>query len=106
MQDFKRTMLKALLPRIILEQVNEKPAHGYAFISLIRRKHGVYFGPSTIYPLLCELENEGYVASEWVVPEYGRPHKAYRITAKGRMLLEITCKELSLLVKPQIEVKA
>ncbi len=29
------------------------------------KTYGVYFGPSTIYPLLALLEKKGYVKSVW-----------------------------------------
>jgi PadR family transcriptional regulator PadR len=104
LKDFKLSVVRALLPHIILERLNVEPAHGYKLIRLIRKRCGVYFGPSTVYPLLNRLEDEGYVTSEWVL-NGERPQKVYKITAKGKAFLGQTTAELTLLVKPQIEVK-
>jgi PadR family transcriptional regulator PadR len=106
MKSFKETLLKSLLPYIILEKLSVEPAHGYAFISLLRKRYGVYLGPSTIYPLLNMLEDEGYVESEWVISKSGKPQKVYKITVKGKAFLGQATAELTLLVKPQLEVKA
>ena len=37
---------------IILQYLEKEPMHGYQVIPEIRKGFGVYFGPSTIYPLL------------------------------------------------------
>jgi DNA-binding PadR family transcriptional regulator len=104
-KDFKQSVVKALLPHIILERLSVEPAHGYAFISLLRKRYGVYFGPSTIYPILEDLERHGFIQSTWQFIG-DRPRKVYTITVKGKAFLGQTASELALLVKPQIEVKA
>lgn len=98
-KDVMAKMLKSMLDMIVLKMLLEKPMHGYAFISAIRKRFGVYFGPSTIYPLLNNLEMEGYVESEWDV-NASKPHKTYKITPKGKELLEETEKGLRIIVQP------
>jgi DNA-binding PadR family transcriptional regulator len=93
-KNFKQTVVKALLPHIMLQIVNEHPIHGYAIITLVRRRHGVYFGPSTVYPLLNALEKEGCVRSEWDLGGE-RPRKVYAITGRGRQLLGETANVLA-----------
>jgi DNA-binding PadR family transcriptional regulator len=105
MEDFKRTVIKALLPHIILTEAANRPIHGYALMSIIRKKHGVYFGPSTIYPILEDLERHGFIQGTWQFIG-DRPRKVYTITVKGKAFLGQMASELALLVKPQIEVKA
>jgi DNA-binding PadR family transcriptional regulator len=105
MEDFKRTVIKALLPHIILTEAANRPIHGYALMSIIRKKHGVYFGPSTIYPILEDLERHGFIQGTWQFIG-DRPRKVYTITVKGKAFLGQTASELALLVKPQTEVKA
>jgi PadR family transcriptional regulator PadR len=58
-------LMKGLLDLIILQFLSIEPMHGYQIITKIRKSFGVYFGPSTIYPLLGTLEEKGYVSSEW-----------------------------------------
>jgi DNA-binding PadR family transcriptional regulator len=75
--------------------------HGYQIITKIRKSFGVYFGPSTIYPLLASLEKKGYVNSEWNMATE-RPRKVYNLTTEGNNLLNFTedslnfiCRKLS-----------
>jgi DNA-binding PadR family transcriptional regulator len=89
MKGFKQTIVKALLPHIILEATNHQPIHGYQLIKHIRQKHGVSFGPSTIYPVLNKLEQEGLIQSTWQF-NGDRPRKVYRITDKGQRSLTDT----------------
>jgi DNA-binding PadR family transcriptional regulator len=60
--------------------------HGYQIIISLRKNFGVYFGPSTIYPLLCLLEERGLITSQWNL-ENERPRKVYSITPQGSDLL-------------------
>ena len=54
-------LMRGLLDLIILQFLSVEPMHGYRVITSIRRNFGVYFGPSTIYPLLGILEEKGYI---------------------------------------------
>jgi DNA-binding PadR family transcriptional regulator len=105
MVSFRKKVLKAVLPHIILERLSEKPMHGYALIVWIRKRYGVYLGPSEVYPVLKSLEGEGCLESRWAICN-GRAQRVYSLTAKGRLVLDSTSKELSLLVRPQLEVEA
>jgi len=58
-------LTKGLLDMIILQTLEKESMHGYRLITRIRKGFGVYFGPSTIYPLLGLLEKKGYVKSVW-----------------------------------------
>ena len=57
-------LAKGLLDLIVLQFLNTQPMHGYQIITRIRKSFGVYFEPSTIYPLLPTLENKGHVTSQ------------------------------------------
>jgi PadR family transcriptional regulator PadR len=82
-------LMKGLLDLIVLQFLSSEPMHGYQIITKIRRSFGVYFGPSTIYPLLNLLEKKGYVKSEWNM-ENERPRKIYNLTTDGQNLLNFT----------------
>lgn len=82
-------LMKGLLDLIVLQFLNTEPMHGYKMIKEIRKHFGVYFGPSTIYPLLNKLEEKGYVESDWDM-ESERPRKVYTLTNEGRNLLNFT----------------
>lgn len=104
MNKFRETVLRAILPHVILTEVSQQPIHGYALIVKIRKTYGVYMGPSTIYPCLLKLEKDGYVQSEWVMDK-GKPRKVYSLTVRGRALLGQTTAELMVITKT-VEVKA
>jgi DNA-binding PadR family transcriptional regulator len=82
-------LMKGLLDMVVLQFLNGQPMHGYQIITKIRKTFGVYFGPSTIYPLLNALEKKGYVKSEWNM-ESERPRKVYKLTTEGQSLLNFT----------------
>ena len=91
-------LTKGLLEMIALQFLNEQPMHGYQVISKIRKSFGVYFGPSTIYPLLSSLEKKGHVSSEWNMTSE-RPRKVYKLTSEGQNLLNFTENSLNIIVK-------
>ena len=66
------------------------PLHGYGIARRIEQTSGdrlvLYYG--TIYPALLNLEQEGYVASEWGLSENNRKAKFYRLTRAGRKQVE------------------
>ena len=76
-------LMKGLLDLIILQFLSTQPMHGYQVITKIRKNFGVYFGPSTIYPLLGTLEKKGFVKSEWNM-NFERPRKIYSLTTMGK----------------------
>ncbi len=89
-------LAKGLLDLIILQFLNSQPMHGYEVITKIRKSFGVYFGPSTVYPLLTSLEKKGYVSSQWDMNNE-RPRKVYSLTNDGKTILNFTENSLNLL---------
>lgn len=89
-------LAKGLLDLIILQFLNTQPMHGYEIITKVRKTFGVYFGPSTIYPLLASLEKKGYIESQWDM-ENERPRKVYNLTNEGRGMLNFTENSLNLI---------
>ena len=57
-KEVQTKLTKNLLDMIILQHLDQKSMHGYQLILTIRKDFGVYFGPSTIYPLLGLLEKK------------------------------------------------
>jgi len=91
-------LTKGLLDMIILQYLEKESMHGYQVISKIRKGFGVYFGPSTIYPLLGTLEKKGYVKSIWNM-QTQRPRKIYELTNEGKNLLNYSENTLNLICK-------
>ena len=91
-------LMKGLLDLIILQFLSTQPMHGYQIITKIRKSFGVYFGPSTIYPLLNTLEKKGFVKSEWNM-SFERPRKIYSLTSNGQNMLDLTEESLNLICR-------
>jgi DNA-binding PadR family transcriptional regulator len=91
-------LTKGLLDLIILQFVSTQPMHGYQIITKIRKNFGVYFGPSTVYPLLNTLEKKGLVKSEWNM-NTERPRKVYSLTSNGQDMLNFTEESLNLICR-------
>ena len=81
--------MRGLLDFVILQFLRSQPMHGYQIISSLRKNFGVYFGPSTIYPLLALLEEKGYTKSHWDLKN-DRPRKVYNLTPQGEDMLTST----------------
>jgi len=89
MREVQVKLMRGLLDFVILQFLRVHPMHGYQIITHIRKNFGVYFGPSTIYPLLGLLEEKGYIKSAWDLNN-DRPRKVYSLTHEGENLLSFT----------------
>jgi len=95
-------LAKGLLDMIILQYLNHEPTHGYQIITKIRKDFGVYFGASTVYPLLCTLEKKGYIKSTWNL-DAERPKKVYKLTNDGKTVLAFTENSLNMIFNTAIK---
>jgi DNA-binding PadR family transcriptional regulator len=91
-------LMKGLLDLIILQFLSTEPMHGYQVITKIRKNFGVYFGPSTIYPLLGTLEKKGFVDSHWDM-DSERPRKVYSLTNDGQNMLNYSEDSLNMICR-------
>ena len=97
-REIQTKLAKGLLDLIVLQYLDSQPMHGYQIITKIRKGFGVYFGPSTVYPLLASLEKKGHVSSTWNM-ESERPRKVYELTSQGKNVLDFTENSLNLMCK-------
>jgi DNA-binding PadR family transcriptional regulator len=83
--DVSRSSLELLL----LAGLAERPAHGYRLIEELRRRSdGAFdFAEGSVYPVLHRLEQAGLLTSGWVEAS-GRRRRVYRLTRKGRRVLD------------------
>ena len=79
-------IIRGLRYFIVLHLLKIQPMHGYRIITVIRKNFGTYLGPSSIYPLLKDLESWEYVESTWEMQSF-HPKKVYRLTSQGQNLL-------------------
>ena len=97
-KEIQTKLTKGLLDMIVLQFLDQQPMHGYQIITKIRKGFGVYFGPSTVYPLLGALEKKGYLKSTWNL-DSERPRKVYQLTKDGETVLNFTEGSLNIICK-------
>ncbi|HVX13548.1 MAG TPA: PadR family transcriptional regulator [Pirellulales bacterium] len=69
----------------VLYHAAKEPICGVEMIEELGR-HGYKLSPGTLYPILRQLEESGYVSCKEAIVS-GKRRKNYRITKKGRKLL-------------------
>ncbi len=87
MVDVLLSLLQGLDRPLILWLIKQRPKHGYELMAEIKLLTGRIPKPGKVYPLLSQLESEGYLVSKWVRGKGKRQMKRYSITAEGRVLL-------------------
>jgi PadR family transcriptional regulator, regulatory protein PadR len=97
-KEIQTKLAKSLLDMIILQILDQQPMHGYQVITKIRKGFGVYFGPSSVYPLLGALEKKGYLKSTWNM-DSERPRKVYQLTKDGETVLNFTEGSLNMICR-------
>jgi transcriptional regulator len=86
----KRELLPGTLNLLVLKTLDALgPLHGYGIARRIEQVSGhlLELNQGTIYPALLNLEQAGWVSSEWGVSENNRRAKYYSITRAGRKQL-------------------
>ena len=73
----------------MLSVLEQDQHHGYEIGKLIERRSGgkLQFLASSLYPILCRLEERGLIAGRWVEQAGKRRRRFYRLTAKGQRAL-------------------
>ncbi len=84
------TIKMSLSKFFILCVLHDKPMHGYDVARAVERTTNGCCSPTegTIYPVLREFEEGGYVTAEAEVVS-GRERKVYTITDKGRAAFKV-----------------
>ena len=69
--------------------LEERPRHGYEIGQLIesRSRGELTFRVASLYPVLCRLENRGWVQGRWVEKPGQRRRRFYKLTSEGRQTL-------------------
>jgi DNA-binding PadR family transcriptional regulator len=98
LKDVEKSLLKGMLDLVVLDYLHVEPMHGYQLITTIRQDFHVYFGASTVYPLLSALEAKKYIASRWDLSN-DRPKKVYTLTPEGDKLRDFTERSLNQIVQ-------
>ena len=102
-----RELLKGTSATLVLALLAESPAHGYELAQRIKtRTEGILtLGEGTLYPLLYNLEEKGWIGSTWRSGTGQRRRRVYSVTSTGRKQLAkrtaqwrslVTCMDLAL----------
>src|SRR5881227_3054014 len=90
--DQKGDLLHGTLGLLILQTLHGLgPQHGYGIARRIEQTSGdmLELNQGTIYPALLQLEQMGWIATEWGVSDNNRRAKYYSITRAGRKQLAL-----------------
>lgn len=83
-------LLQGTLNLLILKILAAEPTHGWALAQRMKQmSNGVLdASPGSLYPALHKLEQEGWIAAEWLTSETHRRVKFYSLTRQGRKQLD------------------
>src|SRR5262245_30371744 len=86
----ERELKKGATELLVLSCLQDDARHGYDIGRLIaiRSKGVLELNLASLYHLLYRLEERGWVQGRWVEKPGERRRRFYRLTAKGRTVLE------------------
>jgi len=81
----------------ILYHASKEPVFGLSLMEELAR-HGYRMSPGTLYPILHQMESNGFLSSEKSVVN-GKVRKYYRITDEGKNALSLSYAKIEELSK-------
>ncbi len=82
----------------IVAILDEQTAYGYEIVKTLGEKASfLQLEQGTVYPLLRRLEKRKLLASEWNYDDPTKPKKYYKLTADGKMALQMMTETWSVL---------
>lgn len=77
---------KGTVRLLVLRLVDREPMYGYQMIQHLHNRTKGYFrlGEGALYPLLHEMEEDGFLRAEWQQHGARPARRYYHLTAKGR----------------------
>ena len=87
---FTAELKKGSVEMLILSLLESRARHGYEIGKLIEARSGgrLTFALPTLYPTLLRLENRGLIKGRWIERAGERERCFYRMTPKGRRVLD------------------
>jgi len=87
---FSPELKKGSVELLILSLLEAETRHGYELGKLIESRSGgrLQFQISSLYPVLCRMEDRGWIKGRWVEKRGKRRRKYYRLTRSGQETLE------------------
>ena len=89
-RDDDREWKKGSAELLILSLLEDRARHGYEIAKLIETRSGgsLSFRVTSLYPLLYRLEGRRLIEGRWVEKAAHRRRRYYRLTARGRQVLD------------------
>ena len=86
---FSPELKKGSVELLILTMLQDRPRHGYEIGKQIELRSGgqIQFRISSLYPILCRMEERGWIKGRWVEKAAQRRRCYYRLTGKGEKAL-------------------
>ncbi len=82
-------LVVSLLESALLVLLLYKPSHGYTLISELGAFNMTTINPSVVYRTLREMEELGWVLSDWETDQtQGPPRRIYELTQPGKEALQ------------------
>lgn len=83
-------LVQGTLSLLVLRILALEPTHGWALSQRLKQmsKDVLQVGPGSLYPALHKLEQEGWIAVEWLLSDTRRRVKFYSLTKAGRRQLQ------------------
>lgn len=97
----ERELMRGAGPVSLLKLLESGPKYGYELVtSLAEQGEGILdMGQSTLYPMLYNLEAQGFIKAAWEEAETGRNRKYYSLTPQGKKRLAHSVEQWRALAK-------
>ncbi len=81
---------KGSVELLLLSLLEHESRHGYEVGKLIEQRSGgrIAFRISSLYPVLCRMEDRGWIKGRWVEQPGERRKRYYSLTNKGAQALD------------------
>jgi PadR family transcriptional regulator, regulatory protein PadR len=86
--NWREQLRRGGLELAILSAIAGVPRYGLDIVRHLKESTDLLVTEGTIYPILARLAKEGTVRAEWVADEGPHPRKYYRLTDRGRLVLD------------------
>ena len=97
----ERELMRGAGPVAVLKVLEGGKRYGYELVTAVaQHSDGILtMGQSTLYPMLYNLEAQGFIKGEWAEGASGRERKYYSLTPKGKRRLAAQTKEWRTVVR-------
>jgi transcriptional regulator len=87
---FSHELKKGSAEFLVLSLLEQRQRHGYEIGKLIEQlsQGQIKFRIGSLYPILCRLEEKGFISGKWIEKSGERRRRYFRLTPKGMQFLQ------------------